>query len=121
MDRLTKYDIDCGYYVDEELCSEQIKSNIDGSIGIQGDAIDKLAEYENIEFIPDRQGSKDIWIVGHDTNYYPYIEKFETEEQADKQYNNLKNSVDDEDCVFLAKVKEYTNGKDYEFEYGVLV
>lgn len=46
--RFTKHDIDCGYYVDEELACEEIKSNIDGSIGIQGDAISKLAILENM-------------------------------------------------------------------------
>lgn len=37
-----------GYYVDEELACEEIRSNIDGSIGIQGDAISKLAILENM-------------------------------------------------------------------------
>lgn len=46
MDRLTKYDLDCGYYVDESICDERVYFG--DSLGIQGEAITKLAELENM-------------------------------------------------------------------------
>ena len=49
MERLTEHDLDCGYYVDESFVDKVIYSNINNSRGIQGDAIDRLAEYENRE------------------------------------------------------------------------
>ena len=48
MERLTEHDLDCGYYVDESFVDKVIYSNINNSRGIQGDAIDRLAELENM-------------------------------------------------------------------------
>ena len=47
--RFTKYDPDIGYYVLEPFCqTERVKHYSEGVLDIyQGDAIDKLAEYED--------------------------------------------------------------------------
>ena len=57
MERLTERDLDCGYYVDESFVDKVIYSNINNSRGIQGDAIDRLAEYENLM---EEYGLKDL-------------------------------------------------------------
>lgn len=48
MERLTGYDLDIGYYVEEDMANQEATSNIDGRTVIQGEAITKLAELENM-------------------------------------------------------------------------
>ena len=48
MERLTEYDLDIGYYVEEDMANQEATSNIDGRTVIQGEAITKLAELENM-------------------------------------------------------------------------
>lgn len=48
MERLTKHDSDIGYYVEEDMANQEATSNIDDRTVIQGDAITKLAELENM-------------------------------------------------------------------------
>ena len=48
MERLTKYDLDIGYYVDADMVNQEATSNIDGRNVIQGEAITRLAELENM-------------------------------------------------------------------------
>ena len=48
MERLTKHDSDIGYYVEEDMANQEATSNIDGRNVIQGEAITRLAELENM-------------------------------------------------------------------------
>ena len=48
MERLTKHDSDIGYYVDADMANQEATSNIDVRNVIQGEAITKLAELENM-------------------------------------------------------------------------
>ena len=65
-----------------------------------------------------------MWIVARDLDYYPKIYKFEKEEDARKEYNSIKEDInigghpEDDSCVFIAEVKEYTKGKEYEIIDG---
>lgn len=52
MERLTKYDVDIGYYVYEGLINDQARNYLSGDIVYMGDAIDLLAEYEDTGLSP---------------------------------------------------------------------
>ncbi|MGJ0846548.1 hypothetical protein ACR77J_07660 [Tissierella praeacuta] len=65
-----------------------------------------------------------MWIISYNTDYYPWIEIFDTYEKAKERYDSLKKRILDEDrscydddCVFLSEVKKYTKGKAYDIEY----
>lgn len=60
-----------------------------------------------------------MWIVGHDITYYPSIYKFEKEEDAREEYKSIKEDIEageypEEQCVFIAEVKDFIKGKKYE-------
>lgn len=54
-----------------------------------------------------------MWIVGFDTTYYPCIYTFEKREDALLKYKRLKEILDQNEGVFIAKVESFDIGKDY--------
>jgi len=58
-----------------------------------------------------------MWIVSVDVNYYPYILKFKTEEEARKRYTIMLKGNEKDGALFLAEVKDHILGSDYEIEY----
>ena len=59
-----------------------------------------------------------MWIISVDTDYYPFILKFKTEEEAREVYNAKVKQNESDEAIFLSEVKEYKCGEDYEIEYG---
>jgi len=60
-----------------------------------------------------------MWIVGHDRDFYPVIYKFIKEEDAIKEYGYIKGEIEkgeypEDQCVFIAEVRNYTKGREYE-------
>jgi len=58
-----------------------------------------------------------MWIISVDMNYYPYIVKFNSKEEAVKEYNLRRKNVDRDEAMFLAEVIDGTIGADYEVEF----
>jgi len=62
-----------------------------------------------------------MWIVSHDKPYYPRIYKFTKEEDAIKEYEDIKKDIENnedeyyqEECVFISEVKELYKGSEYD-------
>ena len=102
MGRLTRHDMDIGYYVDADLADGDGRSNIDGSYIKQGDAITRLAEYEDTELTPEEiEDLKES--------------DFNKEQCTIAQHNEIHdlrdeiNRVTDERDAAVADFKEYVN------------
>ena len=96
MERLTKHDSDIGYYVDADMANQEATSNIDGSIYIQGDAITRLAELENM--IEEGELVRVVrcmdcvnWV--EDTNGYKHCNEWSTD-------NDIRFTPADEYCYY---------------------
>jgi len=61
-----------------------------------------------------------MWIISVDETYYPYIIQFKSEEEAKNRYDKMIQRLDrdKETAIFLAEVKEYATGADYEIEFS---
>jgi len=58
-----------------------------------------------------------MWIISVDIDYYPYILKFNSKEEAVKEYNLKKKNVDFDEAMFLSEVIDGTIGENYEIEF----
>jgi ribosomal protein S17 len=60
-----------------------------------------------------------MWIVSVDTDFYPYIKKYKTYEEALEEYEYQRKKCGDDDCVFLSEVRKYTKGEDYDIDKNI--
>ena len=64
-----------------------------------------------------------MWIVSHDRDFYPYIEKFKTYDKAKERYEELKENLfedDGSDKIGLKNVNQRLI-KRYGNEYGLKI
>jgi len=58
-----------------------------------------------------------MWIISVDIGYYPYILKFNSKEEAVREYILKRKNVDFDEAMFLSEVIDTTLGENYEIEF----